>query len=149
VAAIEASSARCKTLADGTLQLTINIEPRDAIKAFTLFSAPGTALAIAALVPTHQQSPEPEKPKGGSIAKWLGIRCGEPGFQDWLMLTFRNEWRASSCKSVPEQCAAVIRMVCEVKSRAEFDNDTEAELRFHERVRGPYSQHMISIGATA
>lgn len=46
---IEASSVRCQTLADGTLRMTVEIEPRLALAAFILFRSPGTAMALAAL----------------------------------------------------------------------------------------------------
>ena len=48
---IEGSSARISTLVDGTLRLTVDIEPRNAQAAFILFGTPGTAIALAALKP--------------------------------------------------------------------------------------------------
>lgn len=47
--AIEASFVRLKSMADGSLQITAEVEPRHAVAAFTLFSAPGTPMALAAL----------------------------------------------------------------------------------------------------
>jgi hypothetical protein len=48
---IEATSVTCKTLADGTLRLTVEIEPYNALAAFTLFRQPGTVMALAAIKP--------------------------------------------------------------------------------------------------
>lgn len=48
---IEGATARISTLVDGTLRVTIDIEPRDAQAAFRLFGTPGTAVALAALKP--------------------------------------------------------------------------------------------------
>lgn len=150
MSAIAASSARCKTMADGTLQLTVNIEPTDAIKAFTLFSAPGTALAIAALVPDHKRAPEPETEpepiKGGQIARWLGIRCGEAEFTQWLADQWPKQFAEAHGSSPREWAASCIRAVCCVESRAEFDNDIEAERRFHKRIREPWVAHQQSRG---
>jgi len=39
----------CKTMADGTLRVTVDIEPRDAVEAFTLFSEPGISGAMVRL----------------------------------------------------------------------------------------------------
>lgn len=47
--AIAGATARISTLADGTLRLIVDIEPRDAQAAFRLFGSPGTAVALAAL----------------------------------------------------------------------------------------------------
>lgn len=56
---VEAVSVSCKTLADGTLRLTVEIEPYRALDAFALFHMPGTAVALAALKPIHQQEDAP------------------------------------------------------------------------------------------
>lgn len=148
MAAIEASAVRCQTMADGTLRLVVDIEPRHAQAAFRLFGSPGTAVALAALKATYTE-PTVDRPKGGEIAKWLGIRCGEPSFRDWLGRTFPHQWGVAIGKTDAERAASVIRAVCSVESRAEFDNDTEAAERFHRLIRGPFSKHMIATGATA
>lgn len=51
---IEGATARISTLVDGTLRVTIDIEPRDAQAAFRLFGTPGTAVALAALKPAGE-----------------------------------------------------------------------------------------------
>lgn len=45
--AILASTGKVTTMADGTLRITLDIEPGDAATAFTLFGQPGTSVAIA------------------------------------------------------------------------------------------------------
>ena len=50
-AAILASTNTVKTLADGSMRLTLTIEPRHAVEAFTLFGQPGIAVALAKLTP--------------------------------------------------------------------------------------------------
>lgn len=47
--AIQATTVRYNSMQDGTLRLTIDIEPRDALDALTLFREPGTAMGIARL----------------------------------------------------------------------------------------------------
>jgi hypothetical protein len=46
------------TLADGTLRLVVDVEPRNAQAAFALFNSPGTAMALAALIPNADNSQE-------------------------------------------------------------------------------------------
>jgi len=144
--AVEASSVRVSTMADGTLRIVCDIEPRHAQAAFALFGSPGTALAIAALVPEHKRAPDPEPIKGGEIARWLGIRCGEAEFAQWLADTWSKQFAEAHGSSPREWAASVIRAVCCVESRAEFDNDIEAERRFHKRIREPWVAHQQSRG---
>jgi hypothetical protein len=140
VTALEASSVRCKTLADGSLDVTLRIEPRDALAAFTLLREPGTPVAIAALKTAEQA--QAERAKGGTAAKWLGMRCGEPEFREWLANTFGRAWMAADyVDSVAEQSALVVRSVCGVKSRAEIDNDPAAMERFDRLIRRPWLEH--------
>tara|TARA_R110000868_G_scaffold376148_7_gene640965 strand:+ start:461 stop:649 length:189 start_codon:yes stop_codon:yes gene_type:complete len=47
--AIQATTVNLKTMADGTLRISFDFEPIDARNAFSLFSSPGTTVAIAAI----------------------------------------------------------------------------------------------------
>ncbi len=145
--AVEASSVRVGTMADGTLRLTLDIEPRFAQDAFRLFGSPGTPVALAALKPAV---PEPEPAKGGVAAKWLGMRCAEPEFQDWLKATEPGLWRNIASRlgaanaSLAEYAASMVRDICEVKSRADIDNDPAAMERFQRLIRGPWAKYQGS-----
>jgi len=151
--AIPASSVRCQTMADGTLRVVLDVEPAQARDAFALFCAPGTAVALAALVPEHLRAPAPvsvapepvaEKPKGAEIAKWLGIRCNEPEF--WTFL--ENLERVNFPIGNKDEAAYWVRKLCGVESRAEIDNDPEAAERFHRLIRGPYAKWCVANGVT-
>jgi hypothetical protein len=74
---IEAASAGVKDMADGSLRITFEFEPRHAAEAFALFGPRGRAVAVAALKDGSAavKEPEPEKPKGGEWAKLAGIWC--------------------------------------------------------------------------
>jgi hypothetical protein len=54
-ALIEATSVAMKTLADGTLRITVEVEPYNALAAFTLFRQPGTVMALAAIQQEHKE----------------------------------------------------------------------------------------------
>jgi len=86
------------------------------------------------------QKPESvEKPKGGALAKLAGMWCESPEFWAW----------ASSAERVidsPEKSANMIRMYCNVGSRAELDSNESAATLFNTYIRGPYMKHMMATG---
>ena len=137
MSAIESSSVKVSTLADGTLRLVVDIEPCHAQAAFAMFGAPGTAVALAALKPMHQVRAEQEKAKGGPLSQWLAIRCNEGHFQQWLGVRCTDD------------AATHVRDICEVESRAEIDSNPVAEQRFQKLIRGPYAKHCVVTGVTA
>jgi hypothetical protein len=135
VSAIEASSVRVSTLADGTLRLTVDIEPRHARAAFELFGSPGVPMALAALKAPDDEEvaeplEEPEKTVGGPLSRLAGIWCSDPEFWRWLKVNDQ------------EQAAIYVRMVCGVESRAQLDHDDEAAEMFHQKFRIPFSKHL-------
>lgn len=134
MSAIPASSVNLKTMADGTLRISFDIEPIHAQDAFKLFAAPGTQAAIAALkAGTYvEQQQAPEKPKGGELARLAGIWCNEPKFWRWIRTVGGPEIDNDM------QAAAWIRAVCEVASRVELDHHDRASKRFQELIRLPY-----------
>ena len=150
-AAIPATSYTSRVLVDGTLAMVIHFEPADREAAMKAYGAPGTPMGTAPLRIGAQQEAEakPEKPKpaaddrpkGGVWSQWLAIRCGETEFQDWLAAQWPSLWAACG------DPAEVVRRVCEVASRAEIDNDPEAQARFQERIRGPWAKHYGSARA--
>ena len=134
--AIAASSVRVKTMADGTLQITVAVEPRHATDAFKLLGMPGTPVALAALK-VGTPLPEPEdKPKGGPLAKWAAIRATEPRFQEWLDV--HSE----------EAATRRVKSICGIVSRAELDNDPAAERIFKRQIMEPWRQHCALHGMT-
>lgn len=126
VAAIAGATHTLRVLVDGTLSISIMIEPRHAQDAFRLFGAPGTAVALAALRPGHQ---EPEKPKGGPISNLAGMWCESKSFQAWLGVDTEEEARIHVIE------------VCGVESRAELDHNATAAQVFHDQIRKPYMQY--------
>ena len=134
--AIAASSVRVKTMADGTLQITVAVEPRHATDAFKLLGMPGTPVALAALK-VGTPLPEPEdKPKGGPLAKWAAIRATEPRFQEWLDV--HSE----------EAATKRVKSICGIVSRAELDNDPVAKQLFKRQIMEPWSAYCAQHGMT-
>lgn len=136
---IEAAAMRCRTMADGSLRIECEIEPRSAQAAFALFGMPGAPMAIAALKVGHaKKSDEPNEPidsqKGGPLAKLAGMWCQSKDFQEWLGVP------------TPAEARLFILEECEIDSRAELDHNQFAAERFHRCVREPYSRWLKAIG---
>ena len=124
-------------MADGSLQITAEVEPRNAVAAFMLFAAPGTPMALAALQCAKAAKAEPA-PKGGQLAQWVAMRCGEAAFQRWLQDTFPQQWEAAHGDTPAKWAASTVRAVLGIESRKELDSDEAAALRFHARIRRPF-----------
>jgi hypothetical protein len=137
MSAIEASTVRIATMADSTLRLTLDIEPRFAQAAFQLFGQAGTPVALAAL---QVATSEPEAPKGGELAKWCAIRCQEPDFQQWLNDEFNSTARRYKGKNMAldEIAAEMIRRILGIESRAEIDTDPDVREAFNSLIRRRY-----------
>lgn len=154
MSAIEASSGTYRSRVDGTIVLSVEIEPRNSAAALALFGMPGTPMAIAALQVGYAAAGEPiiksypekdnsEKPKGGPLAKLAGIWCNDPEFWKWLETDPDN-----ACHSA-QGAAHCLYAICGVESRVELDNDPAAAERFHRLIRGPYSRHLVARGIVA
>lgn len=135
MSAIEAASVGVRTMADGTLRLSLDIEPRHAQAAFALFGAPGTPMALAALKPA---SSKPEAPKGGPLAQWVAMRCKEPHFLAWLYGQHKEQWATTEGESAEDVAANLVRALCGVESRAELDSNPDAAATLHKLIREPY-----------
>ena len=140
---LEAAAMRCRTMADGSLRIECEIEPRYAQAAFALFGKPGAPMALAALKVGHamksdERIEEPsEPPKGGPLAKLAGMWCQSKEFQEWCSVNSSTEAKLF----ILEECG--------IDSRAELDHSAEAAELFHANVRGPYSKWLIATGRTA
>jgi hypothetical protein len=88
------------------------------------------------------QQPEPEKAKGGALAKLAGMLCAEPEFWNFLTHQFALTAKCESDRAAAE----IIREVCDIGSRAELDSDPVAEKNFHEKIRGPWIRYRAARG---
>lgn len=141
---IEGSSVSVKTMSDGTLRLSIDIEPRNAQAAFVLFGAPGRAVALAALKDGvgAVKEPESEKPKGGEWAKLAGMWCMDPDFHAFLNQTYPNDSYVENAA----HAAMSLRAYCGIDSRAELDHNPDALKLFNAKVRYPFQKWMQARG---
>ena len=163
MSAIPCASVSLKTMADGTLRISFDIEPMHAQDAFRLFAAPGTPAALAALQVgyaaaasgdvhamlakdpgdvTEAGIPVSEKPKIGPLAYWLVLRCNEPEFWGWL-----NSYGQRVKNST--DAANEVKSRLSIASRKEIDGNGLNESNFHKYIRGPYSKYLAARGITA
>ena len=77
------------------------------------------------------QPTEPERPKGGALARLAGMWCNDADFWAWL----RSQ--GNKCASA-EDAAAIVRDICAIDSRAELDSNADAERAFQESIRSPF-----------
>ena len=134
MSAIPAASVSLKTMADGTLRFTFDIEPAQAQDAFRLFAAPGTPVAIAALQVGYAAAKEPEPPKEqiDQIALWLVMRCKEPEFWQWLHTDL------AYTVSSEEEAGHAVKHILGVSSRKNVSSNPEALECFHSYIRKPF-----------
>jgi hypothetical protein len=143
MSAIEAVSRNVKTMADGTLRLTVDISPVHAQDAFSMFGMPDVPLALARLniqastSIAQQETIEADKPKGGFLSQWLALRCKEPAF--WEFIAKKSFGPVGS----EDECNATVKLFLEIESKAEIDNDKMAEERFHKMIRLPYAEWLM------
>ena len=139
MSAIPCASVNLKTMADGTLRISFDIEPMHAQDAFKLFAAPGTPAAIAALQVGYEAIPNPVelhqiKPKGGALSKLAGMWCSNPEFLRWSGMEDSHGARA------------FVLDTCDIESRAELDHSEDAAQKFHTHIRGPFSKYTQARG---
>ena len=131
-----------RELVDGTIALTVHIEPLQRLDFLRLFPDVDMPVALAPLDPTAAAvaNPEPSFPsegsepptagplKGGKLAQDAAIICATAEFQHFVEL--------QGVEPVGEESAAeYVRVYCDVDSRAELDHNPKAADRFASLMR--------------
>lgn len=129
--AISGTRRAMKEMADGTVRVQIDIDPRYRNEFFNLFGQIDMPVALAPLVSDFEKSTSDEpaiedKPKGGDLAKLAGMFCQSVHF-----------WEFCRCDDADEARDWILR-VCGVQSRRDLDHNPTAAKIFHDRVRKPY-----------
>ena len=148
MSAIPASSVSLKTMADGTLRITFDVEPNQAQDAFRLFAAPGTQVAIVALKDgSFLEQPEAEIPVSAPVPRaHMGaccyrtvLWCAEPTFWRWIESVDEYVLIGTEQDAKLWVCAE-----CAVTSRKELDTDKEANKTWHRLIREPFRLYLES-----
>jgi hypothetical protein len=147
------ASSMIRTMADGTFRIQIDVEPRFAQQAFTLFGAPGTPVALARI--TNEAAIKQDRivqrdttamgnntAKGGVLARLAAQLCGDPSFWHFV------EDQFDQCILDGAQCADWMREQCGIASRAELDSNEAAAEYFHTYIRKPWLGYQKKGGAS-
>lgn len=147
---IQATSKNVRTLVDGTLRLTVDISPHQALAAFQLFGMPDAPVVLARLMPDaaleHAQNEmideDAQEEKGGFLSQWLAMRCNEAEFREFVRFHFAQ---ISNGILNCQECDEIVKERLGITSKKELDNDKEAEKRFHEIIRLPYAKWLAGV----
>ena len=130
---IEASSGTYRSRVDGTIVLSVEIEPRYRADALALFGMPGTPMALAALKTGARL--EVPKTRIGQYCMQAVELCRDTRFWDWVAFaTLRAELISSETAAVD-----YVKRVCGLESRKDLDTDDEARQRFDVRLFRPFN----------
>lgn len=140
IQAISGTRRSMREMADGTVRVQIDIDPRFRAQFFEMFGQIDMPIALAPLVADFETK-EPEKPKGGPLAKLAGMWCSDQAFWGFI-----DSQRAGQFCYNATQAADWVRQVCQVESRAELDSVPYARQLFEEFVRGPYMKWRLQRG---
>lgn len=130
---IEAATGTYRSRVDGTIVLSIEIEPRFRADALALFGMPGTPIALAALQTGYAAAGgalQPPKPKTGPLCLLAVQWCKDPEFQIWADV--QDE----------ESAKQFILTTCGVDTRKDLDTNSHAAADFDDYIRKPYMVHL-------
>ena len=145
-----------RTLVDGTVRVTIEIEPADALRAMQMLGMPGSPIAIVRLAhsdplanpeppPAISAPPKPDKPATGPLCRSAGMLCNDEKFQRFcLAMIDNNEVGVPlGARLAPpvEAAAEVVRAYCRVASRRDLDDDPNAK-RLFARMMSDYREFL-------
>lgn len=165
---LAAAAMRARTLADGSLRIEVEFEPKDAQAAFALFGRPGSPMAVTALrvgteaagahpagdddAAAPNASPDNADRKGGPLARLAGQWCHLPAFQQWIRPVYDQHlggdgsgWGDLDDAQLQQLGAEgfarhAILVLCQIESRRELDHHPRARKEFDFRVRIPFSR---------
>jgi hypothetical protein len=129
MSAISGTRRSAKELADGTLRVMIDIDPRFKAEFHRLFPNIDMPCALAPLIAEFEHLPK-EKPKGGPLCTLAARWCKDEDFRDWLGV------------DTEEEATIFMRSTCGIESRAQLDHDEHAALLFNEHFRIPYKNYL-------
>lgn len=132
---IEASSVSFKSMADGTLRIAFDIEPRHAKEALELFLKPGTPTALAALKTAAQRDPEPDKHKKASTLAYE--ICRQPEFWHFVCVKLNH-----LCDSEEIAVQVIKTQIAGIIHRSDLDKFPEAGAKFMNEIYRPYMAYL-------
>lgn len=138
--AISGAAMTLRTLADGSVRLTVDFEPKDRKAVMELFGSPGQPVGVAALQAGHAAVREPAPPAStfrdlGPICREAIDLCGNDKFLEYIG---RPAMGKPAWKPTPDAAKGYILSQCGVESRKDLDAAEGARELFIEHVRKPF-----------
>ena len=127
-------------------QITLQLPSRSELGAFIGKEGRRFMVAFVELGDDEQPVEPRAEPKErehhpiGDNCYWAVLRCAEPVF--WQFLNRR--YPGSTIIRNAAQAAALVKEVCGVESRKEFDTNPEARIAFKRQIRDPWSRHFLA-----
>lgn len=87
-----------------------------------------------------------QDPKGGAKSQWLGARCREPLFQQFILECGLIGHIDSNKQLAETNVVKAVHAVCGVKSRAEIDHNEIAGQAFTKKIMHPYAEFIKKKG---
>jgi len=106
----------------------------------------------------HAQEIKKDEINGGALARLAGMWCNNPDFYQWIRPIYDRELGGNgnthgdieigvNVDDWKDFCRHAILVICDIKSRAELDNNPVAADKFHRYVRVPFSEWLKWRGA--
>jgi hypothetical protein len=141
--ALSGAAMSLRTMADGTVRVTIDFDPKDRKAVMEMLGSPGQPCAVVALEHGHaaagNKAPAATYRDFGPICREAIELCGNEAFHRYVgRLKPALLEPGTSAVFLAEQCKAFITMTCNVDSRKELDSAPGARDLFIEHVRKPF-----------
>jgi hypothetical protein len=135
--ALSGAAMSLRTMADGTVRVTIDFEPKDRKAVMEMLGSPGQPCAVVALEHGHaaagNKAPAATYRDFGPICREAIDLCGNGQFQEYAVRSYRGSVPPS--EKVAKQ---FILTQCNVDSRKDLDTAEGARDLFIEHVRKPF-----------
>lgn len=139
----------------GGPRVTMRLADRDDLFKFIGMEGKRFMAVLVEIADDETLASEPEKPKEkparmGPLCEWAVYRCSEPDFQQWIRKVYDAAMGGNGkgwgdvtpdedfAGNVPDYAAHCIKVLCDVKSRKDFDADAAAGERLKSLVMRPY-----------
>jgi hypothetical protein len=128
--AISGTRRQYKEMADGTIRVSIDIDPPFKSKFLELFGEIDMPVALAPLKADFEKPAEEEKPKGGPLSISAARMCEYAPYIAFMKQEYVDLWDRSG-----GDVAEMQRQICSIESRAELDSNPEAAKKFKSHMR--------------
>jgi hypothetical protein len=91
-----------------------------------------------------QEQPPAARPRAsqpiGANCYWSVLRCAEPVFWEFL----NRQFPSGDTVRTAAQAAEVVKFVCGVESRKEFDTNPEGRIAFRRQIKDPWDRYWLA-----